>query len=183
MSDRDRLRVLWVRWTLAIAGAMVVGGFLAASFVAARYEARLGRIARETSALRERLHREETVLAQRAAAAEGVVELLRDTRTRIITLSGRGPGANARGRVIWNDRSGGYVFVSNLPPAPAGRTYTLWLITESRPTPSGALQVDAEGRATHRLAAGDSRVEAFAVTLEPAGEARVPTGPTLLSSQ
>lgn len=181
MTERGRLHALWLRWTLAIAAAMVVGGFFAAVFVAARYEARLGFIARETSAVRERLRREEATLAEQAATANHVLALLRDPDTRVFALTGRGPAADARGRVVWKAGEGGYAFVSNLPPPPAGEIYALWSVRGGRSSLAGALRADAAGQILHRLAAGD-RVDAFMVTREPAGEAPAPTGPIVLST-
>lgn len=179
---RDELRAAWLRWTIATAAAMIVGGFLTGMYVAARYEARLGRIARETSALREHLRREETALRERVARYHGVVELLRDPATRVIALRGAGPSPRARGRVIWHATAGGQVFVAQLPPAPEGQTYTLWTLARGRPSPAGVFQVDASGQASPKIAPVPGPVEAFAVTLEPAGGVPAPTGPIVLAS-
>ena len=175
---RDDLRAAWLRWTIATVAAMIVGGFLAGMYVAARYEARLGKLARETSALRG----EEAGLRERVALYPGVVELLRDPVTRVIALRGAGPSPEARGRVIWHETAGGHVFVAKLPPASPGKTYELWTITRGKPSPAGVFQVDGSGQASQKVAPVGGRVDVFAVTLEPAGGVPAPTGPIVLAS-
>jgi hypothetical protein len=66
-SAPARRRPPWLPWALATAAAVVVGAAFTGAFVAIRYEARLGQMAREVSAAREQLRREAAAL-----------ELLRD---------------------------------------------------------------------------------------------------------
>jgi anti-sigma-K factor RskA len=181
-TRRDDLRAAWLRWTVVTAAAMIVGGFLTGMYVAARYEARLGKIARETSALRAELRREEAALREGAALYQRVVELLQDPATRVIALRGAGPSPEARGRVVWHATAGGHVFVAKLPPAPEGKTYELWTITGGKPSPAGVFQVDATGRASHKVAPVGGPVEVFAITLEPVGGVAAPTGSIVLAS-
>jgi hypothetical protein len=145
--------------------------FFTGMFVAARYEARLGQLAREASALRHRL-----------AATENMVALLRDPSTRVIALRGTGPSPDAIGRLVWNPAAGGQLLVSNLPPAPAGKAYELWTISGGQPSPAGVFQVDASGLASHAVAPSGRPVDVFAVTLEPAAGVAAPTGPIVLAS-
>lgn len=181
-SPRE-LRRTWLRFTVAAAAAMLVGGFLAGGFVAARYEAQLGRVAREMGELRERLRGEEATLRERLAEYRGVVELLRDPSTRVVVLHGAGPSPEAHGRVVWHETAGGHVLVAELPPAPEGKAYEMWTITGGRPRPAGVFQVDAAGHAVHRLEPSDGPVDVFAVTVEPAAGAPAPTGPIVLISR
>jgi anti-sigma factor RsiW len=182
VGGRAETRRLWLRWAAATAAAMIVGGFLTGMFVAARYEAELGRVARETSRLREDLSRREAALQARVAAYQAVVELLRDPATRVIAMSGAGPSPEARGRVVWHETAGGQVLVSNLPVAPEGKAYEMWTIAGGKPTAAGVFQVDASGQAIHRLPSGSGRVDVFAITLEPAAGVPAPTGPIVLAS-
>src|SRR5207245_6855318 len=110
---------------VAAAAAMVVGGFLTGMFVAARYEAELGRVARETSRLREDLARQEAALQARVTAYQAVVDLLRDPSTRVIALKGAGPSPTAEGRVVWHETAGGRVLITQLPPGAAGEAYAV----------------------------------------------------------
>jgi hypothetical protein len=169
------LRRTWLRWTVAAATAILTGGVLAGMFVAARYEARLGQVQREMSALREGFRREEF--------NQSVVDLLRDPATLVVVLRGAGPALGAHGRVVWRDGAGGHVFLSKLPPAPKRMAYELWTIRGRRPRPAGRFQPDAEGRATARVPPVGGPVEAFMVTLEPVGGVPAPTGPVVLASR
>ena len=174
---RDVRSRTWLRWaaaTLVAAGAAAV---FAGTWVAVRYEARLGQMAREMAAAKEAL-REELSLDRRA------VELLRDPTTRVVDLRGRDGAAAASGRMIWNAAGGGHLLATGLPPAPPGKTYALWAIARGTPRPVGLFAVDANGRGGHRVAADTARdaVQGFVVTLEPEGGAPAPTGPIVLTS-
>jgi len=163
----------WLPWAGAVAAAMAVAALLGAGFTATYYEKRLGVAARETTALRERLASQEKALR--------VVELLRDPRTQVVALRGAGPNPEAIGRVVWNEATGGQLFVANLPAPPAGKAYALWKITGTTPVAAGVFTTDAAGQATHAVGSA-GKVDVFAVTLEPAAGVPAPTGPIVLAS-
>jgi len=167
-----RRRPAWVPWALATAAAVVAGAAFTGAFVAIRYEARLGQMAREVSAAREQLRREAAAL-----------ELLRDPATRVVALRGAGPQPEAAGRVIWHDRAGGELFVANLSPAPRGKAYELWTIAGGRPRPAALFEVDASGKGSARIEPTGGGVDVFAVTLEPERGVPAPTGPIVLASK
>jgi anti-sigma-K factor RskA len=172
----------WVGATAVVAS--LLAGFTA-TVVAARYEARLGQVARETAAIRARLHADQAALAAQIAIYREVVDLLRDPATRVVTLTGHGATTEALARVIWNEHTGGRLFVSKLPPAPSDKAYELWAIGEGTPRPAGLLTVSPDGAASQRIdpTPGGAPVRVFAVTLEPAGGATAPTGPVVLASK
>ena len=181
---RDVRSRAWLRWaaaTLVAAGAAAV---FAGTWVAVRYEARLGQMARETAAVKERVARNDAALREELALYRGAVELLRDPTTRVVDLRGRDGAAAASGRMIWNAAGGGHLLVTGLPPAPASKTYALWAIAGGRSRPVGLFGVDASGRGGHRIAAdtASAAVQGFAVTLEPEGGTMAPTGPIVLTS-
>lgn len=155
---------IWLRWTIAAVAGMVIGGFLTGMYVAARYEARLGKMARETS------------------ARDNIVELLWDPATRVVVLEGAGPHAQATGRVVWQARRGGHLLTANLPPAPAGKTYETWVITRGQPRAAGVFRVDTSGQAIAPIPPVGDEVDSFVVTLEAVGGGRAPTGPIVLAS-
>jgi anti-sigma-K factor RskA len=176
-------RFAWVRWAAGTAVAAIALAAFTAGLVAARYEARLGVIAREASQLRQRLQAEEATLRAELANAQAVVELLRDPDTRVVALNGLPAAPGARGRVVWNEKAGGRLYVAGLTPAPPGQTYELWTIAGAAPRPAGTFDVDASGAAARPVpAAPDGPVKVFAVTLEPAGGVPAPTGPMVLAS-
>ena len=155
-----------------------------AGFVASRYEAQIGRVARETSALRERLREQEAALRAELDSASRVVELLRDPGTRVIALRGADPAPGATGRLVWHATAGGHLYVTDLAPLPEGKTYELWTISGKTPRPAGLFNVDAKGAGALRVEpvpSGDP-VDVFAVTIEPAGGVPAPTGPIVLAS-
>lgn len=183
LARRAAGRASWVPWAAATAAAAAVAAMITGGLVASRYEARLGQMARDTAAVRQRLLRDEAALRDQIAVYRGAVELLRDPATRVVVLHGAGPSPEASGRMLWHDKAGGHLFVANLPPAPAGQTYELWTLGGPAPEPAGTFQVDAAGRATHRVDRTGAPPAKFAVTLEPEAGVPAPTGPIVLASR
>jgi anti-sigma-K factor RskA len=171
-------------WAVGTVAAVIAGAAFTGAFVASRYEAQLGVMARETAALRARVEREEAALREQLAVYRSAADLLRDPQAQVVTLRGLGPSPEATARVIWHPANGGYLFVANLPAAPAGKAYELWTIGDAAPQPAGLFQVDASGRAAHRIAPveGGKPVKVFAVTLEVEGGVPKPEGPMVLAS-
>ncbi|HEU5322505.1 MAG TPA: anti-sigma factor, partial [Methylomirabilota bacterium] len=133
---------------------------------------------------RVRLERSEAGLRAELAGHREFLDLLRDPATRVVELRGLPAAPQASGRVVWHERSGGRVFVANLPPPPPGKAYEAWTIAGPAPRPAGVFTVDAAGRGSHRLEpAPGAPVTVFAVTLEPAGGVESPTGPMVLASR
>lgn len=180
-SARPLRRRGWVRWAAATAAVVGVSAF-SAGLVASRYEARIGVMARETSAIRADLRRQEAVLRDRLAVSQTVIGLLRDPATRIVALGGVGPSPTGTGRLVWHETAGGHLFVANLPPAPPGKAYELWTTTGGQPRPAGVFKVDASGRASQPVPPAPAPVQLFAVTLEPEAGVPAPTGPIVLAS-
>jgi len=182
-ARRAPARASWVPWAAATGAVAALAALLTGGFVASRYEARLGLMARETAAVRERLQRNEAALREQVAVYRNAVELLRDPATRVVELRGAGPSPEASGRLIWHDTAGGQLFVANLPPAPAGKAYELWTLGGAAPQAAGTFRVDAAGRATHRVQPAGAPASKFAVTLEPEPGVAAPTGPIVLASR
>jgi anti-sigma-K factor RskA len=115
-----------------------------------------------------------------------VINLLRDPATRDYPLDGTGPTPTAKGRFLWNESGEGHLFVSNLPLPPEGKMYAVWTIVQSSvPRYVGTITPDATGQGGLHIntARSDRPIEAFAVTLEPAGTTKAPTGPMVLVSK
>jgi len=149
-------------------------------WVAARYEARLGQMARGTAAVRARVLASETVLRDDVAAYRATTQLLGDPATRVIELRGVGTASGASARILWQTSGGGRLFASALPAPPPGETYELWAIADTLRA-AGTLDVDASGAASRAIAPIPTAVRTFAVTLERAGGAAAsPTGPMVL---
>lgn len=182
-DDRARLRRAWLRGTLGALVLVALTAWVAGGLVAARYEARLGRMAREAWAERERLRSAVRALEEQAAFLRGAADLLREPASRVIAVRGRGPSPQATGRLLWAPGRGGYLLVAGLRPLPSGRAYAAWLTGGGPPRAAGTLVVDAAGRGALRIAApvGGGAVEGILVTIEPAAGAAAPTGPVVLA--
>jgi anti-sigma-K factor RskA len=79
---------------------------------------------------------------------------------------------------LWS-RSRGLVFTAaNLPPAPAGKAYQVWVVTAQMPISAGLLATDLAGAGTQYYMTPPDIAPpvAVAVTLEPAGGVPSPTG-------
>ncbi|MGH7347606.1 MAG: anti-sigma factor domain-containing protein, partial [Candidatus Rokuibacteriota bacterium] len=171
-------------WAMGTVAAAIAAAAFTGTYVATRYEAQLGVMARESAALRARIEREEAALREQVAVYQNAAELLRDPQAQVVTLRGLGPSPAATGRVIWHPVDGGYVFVANLPAAPPGKAYEMWTIGDAAPEPAGLFQVDASGRGALRIApVKDGKpVKVFAVTLETEAGVQQPQGPMVLAS-
>jgi len=92
-------------------------------------------------------------------------------------------GAGPKGKVFVNPTSGVVLMATNLPPAPAGKAYEMWVIPKGKnPTPAGMFQSQPDGSATH-VQTGPidiATLGAVAVTLEDAGGAAQPTSTPLI---
>jgi anti-sigma-K factor RskA len=172
-------------WAVATTGAACAAAAMTGGFVAGRYEAKLGEMARQMAALHERVRHEEASLSAELADYRSITDLLRDPATRVVALHGAGPSPQAAGRVFWNTAAGGYVVVRDLPPPPAGKTYELWTIAGGTPRAAGLLATDRSGQASRLIAPLDDRkpADVFAITLEPEGGVPTPTGPIVLASR
>jgi anti-sigma factor RsiW len=85
------------------------------------------------------------------------------------------PGGAGRAAVVVSRRRGQAVFeASGLAPAPAGRTYQLWVVGRSGPRPAGLVEA-GEGRVTRLLDGPVTGTEQVAMTVERRGGAAQPT--------
>lgn len=166
----------WLPWTVGILAVAVAAGALSAAYVAARYEARLGQMAREAAAAKERLARTEAELQEELA-------LLRDPTTRVVELRGQAASPGAVARILWADSGRGLLLATRLPPPPAGKVYALWTLAGDVPQMAGVFTPDDAGRATLKVgaAAGSGPLRVLSVTLEPEGGATAPSGAVALA--
>ena len=101
-----------------------------------------------------------------------------------VDLKGQAAAPQASARALWS-RSRGLLFAaSNLPAAPAGRTYQLWVISgRLAPISNGwVFNTDAAGSVTTMFSTPATlpAPTVVAVTIEPAGGVPAPTGPMYL---
>lgn len=164
---RRRPRALW---PVVLSGAMAAGlaAVVVGWSVSSTYEKRLDALARDAEQLRAELRGQQAVIA-----------ILRDPATQVVALAGLRPAPAARARMVWHAKAGGVFVATGLPAPPEGKAYQLWAIAGGNaPVSAGVFTVDASGTGSLavRPLPGISTVNAFAVTLEPAGGLPAPSG-------
>lgn len=125
-----------------------------------------------------RLQRQVGELQARFDQAQATTAVLAAPDLARIDLQGQAVAPDARARALWS-RSRGLVFTAaNLPPAPPGKAYQVWVVTAQMPISAGLLPTDATGGgAQYYFTPPDiAPPVAVAVTLEPSGGVSAPTG-------
>jgi anti-sigma-K factor RskA len=164
------------RWNWSPVWAAVAAGALVAAIV---FNTREHRVAADLAQAQSQLVRVESEVAARTRELVRLNEamtILNQPDARQVVFGGAAPQP-PRGRVFLDPKRGVLLLASNLPPAPAGKAYEMWVIPKakgSKPVPAGLFQSAGDGTALHVLSgpvdvAGTGVV---AVTLEP--EAGVP---------
>jgi anti-sigma-K factor RskA len=149
----------------------------------------------------------EAFRAERAAEQEQILQLLGETRARVdgldeqvgridsavrtmsfparqsVVLAGLESAPRASGVAhVRSDQQSAVFQAFGLPPLAPERTYQLWYIRAGSPVSAGTFQVDAGGDATVEVGAlpPQAEIDAWAVTVEPAGGVPAPTGDMVL---
>lgn len=131
----------------------------------------------ELSAARAEIVKSHSELSQVQAA----LAILNQPETKQVTF-GEGQPQPPRGRFFVHKDRGVLLLASNLPPAPAGKTYELWVIPKAgAPKPAGLFQSDQSGNAMY-LSPGpvDPATAAVAVSVEPQAGSQAPTTTPLI---
>ena len=116
---------------------------------------------------------------------EAIQLILTIPASRIAQLSGTREATGASAKLAYDNDGRAVLITSGLPRAPEGKAYQLWFIVGDQPLPGKTFNPNEQG---HSMtpdqvpeAARNSAV--FAVTLEPAGGVKSPTGPIYLRGQ
>ena len=129
-------------------------------------------------------HALETLKSLIQISIEGLKMLaLLNAPDTIVRVSSEGATQQPQGKVFLNPKSGVLLLASNLPPAPAGKIYEMWVIPATgNPVPAGLFQTESNGSGVH-LFKGPVDVAstgAVAVTLEAAEGAPQPTSTPII---
>ena len=97
--------------------------------------------------------------------------------SQVAVLHGTGAAAGVNGFAAFPTSTGGrgYMVMTDVPPAPTGKTYQAWYIVDGTPTSAGTMSADPDGNV---IAAGLEPLngtETIAVTVEPSGGSAQPT--------
>jgi anti-sigma-K factor RskA len=131
-------------------------------------------------AARQELQRKNAELARLTEA----FALMNDPAAKQVVF-GEGAPKPPRGRVFVNPNRGVLLLASNLPPAPAGKIYEMWIIPKGgAPLPAGLFQSEADGTAMYvRKGPVDiASTAVIAVTLEPEAGSQAPTTQPLIAA-
>ena len=118
-----------------------------------------------------------------AARLREAMTFLNEPETLVLIKGSSVPLPKAR--VFLNKNRGVMLIASNLPQAPAGKIYEMWVIPKGgAPKPAGLFNSDSSGNAIHILAgAMDADSTAVvAVTLEPEAGSQTPTMPIVIAA-
>ena len=171
-------------WNWSPVWAAVAAGALIAAVVfnvrAQRASAELAQAAAEL----QRVQAESASQTRELARLNEAFAILNQPDVKQVTFGGGAPQP-PRGRVFLDPRRGVLLLASNLPPAPAGKIYEMWVIPKGgKPVPAGLFQSAVDGTALHVLAGpvDVAGTAAVAVTVELAAGAQVPNLPPVFAA-
>jgi anti-sigma-K factor RskA len=172
-------RGLWLRAVPLAAAASLVAAVLTGAIVSRSF-------GRQAEALRTQIQFQKARLAaleEQSRRTRETILLVRSPGSRVIDLQGQEDRAESAARVFWDARRGKWtLYADRLPPAGAGKTYQLWLVTDREKISAGTFDPSAAEEATGEVTVPPDAgtVIAAAVTPEPEGGSPQPTGKILL---
>lgn len=115
-----------------------------------------------------------------------LVQLLSSPQARVKELKGTNEAPRATAKIVLGSEGRALLVTSGLPQPPQGKEYQLWVINPKQPPrPEKTFSTDSAGKAllkVERLGEVEREYGVFAVTLEPAGGVKAPTGAIYLRS-
>ncbi len=160
---------------VGLVGALAAALGIVTIYLGAQLQERDGQLTAARADMQRTLRQAADTNAELTRARQ-VLSFLNAPETRMVTFGPRDPKP-PKGRILLNANRGVLLIAGNLPPAPAGRIYQMWIIKKDRtpPVSGGLFQTDANGNAVH-FQGGPVPLDAtIAVTLEPETGS---TGPT-----
>ena len=161
---------------------------LAASFVVAavlwQHDTHLARQLADARAAALSSHAALDSAATALAAGERQLDLVTGPHVDVVSLTA--VGARTASALMFRDRATNTwsMYARDLPEAPSGRTYELWLITSTgKKIPAGTFAPSPRGTAhvETTYALDGATLATVAVTEEPAGGVENPTGPIIIA--
>ncbi len=118
--------------------------------------------------------------AQSPGGGEQITAVLGAEDLQMVQLEMEG---GAGGFLYSPDQDQGVLVAAGMPAVDKNKTYELWLIHDGTPRPAGLFRPDAEGKAIAPVDGIVQGAELVAVTIEPAGGSKRPTGAVLASAE
>ena len=195
--------IVWLPWAAAAAFA-VLGSISFFQRNAARTEAKaelakanevtrqLTAVASQTAGLNRRLADLEAETTKLRAETSRLVQTQAASWSKLRFASLRttpsaNPASTAGAMVLWDGEQGsGMLNIRNLPPAPVGKDYQLWVVDPSQPKPlnGGVFKTNLDGTAQiyfRPTSPSKVRAEKFAISLEVEGGRPVGEGPIFMA--
>ena len=180
-GEPKRARLNWA----PVWAAVAAGGIIAAVVFNARVSRASADLAQAASQLR-RLQAQSAAQTHELVRLNEAFAILNQPGVRQVNFGG-GPAMPPRGRVFLDPAHGVLLLAANLPPAPAGKIYEMWVLPKakgSKPVPAGLFQAAHDWTAVHVLpgpvdVAGTAAV---AVTVERAEGAETPNLPPVFAA-
>jgi hypothetical protein len=157
-------------WTLSLALALAL-----ALFAAVYFGGRERDLANELARVREQSNRQ-TVDLTRVNQAFAILTGADTT----VTPFGEGR-SNAKGKVYVSPSHGILLLAGDLPPAPPGKAYEMWIVRDGKAKAAGMFQSAPDGGAMHMQHATVANNDAVAVTLENEAGADQPSSTPLFA--
>jgi len=112
-------------------------------------------------------------------------ELLTAPGSRIAELSGTNEAPGSTAKLAYDKNGRAFLIANGLPQAPEGKEYQLWYIVDNKPLPGKTFATDnsGHGRLEDQVPEAARQSAIFAITLEPAGGVRTPTGAIYLRGE
>src|SRR5699024_1450893 len=110
-----------------------------------------------------------------------MLEILSSPNMEVVQLKGLEVDTSGYGKVFWApQKQQALLQVTNLPPVPSNKVYQVWLIRDNEPISIDLFSVqdtsDVFIRMEEMISADKESASAFAITLEPKGGKKQPTG-------
>ncbi len=135
----------------------------------------------QIDALQAQLDATQEQATENAAAMHAVTAVVGAPDTIQVTLQQQAGGPPGQAHVLYNARLGVVVYSGELAPAPADKSYQLWLVPASGvPVSAGIVAPNQETKAAVVHLPEGLAAKAFAVTVEPKGGRPQPTGAKVL---
>ncbi len=176
IQDRKRKPSWSLRFSMAFAAATILLA-VAANWLWRQDQ----RHKEEIAALQAQLDRVQAQAVQDAATIRAINDVVAAPDTVHVALMQQAGGPPGQAHVLFNARLGVVVYSGQVAPAPADKSYQLWLVPAAGvPVNAGLVAANQQNGAVVVHLKPGLTAKAFAVTLEPYGGMPQPTGPKVL---
>jgi anti-sigma-K factor RskA len=100
--------------------------------------------------------------------------------SNVALLQGTGGAAGVSGFAAFPASGGGYMLLTGVPAAPAGKTYQAWFIAGGAPVSAGTMDAGADGNVIAADLKPVNGTQTIAITVEPAGGSEQPTSAPII---